>query len=789
MLPRWLMGNRDSARLNPKERYIRKIDSLDRHLASFTPRSDQQTVIEKIRQLSEVLIYCDRHQPELLGYFLEKQIHHRFFGLLNQNMPTEVLLQFLQTLSIIVDSVKNENFMYYLLSNNYINKIIKLRFDGTSDEVLAYYVSFLKTLSLKLTPDAVPFFFNVKSHDFPLYTSAIRYFDHEDTMIRIAVKSITLNVYKSANEPMLQFITQNPSCRTYFNDLVRSIRTKHDLVCSLVKPPELTQRDHSLDATYSQINQILEEHLETIAYINDILGLGISVINLVLAQSLLTELLYPVFWSNLVSYRVGKSDDSMRSQAHVSLVFLNHLVMTLKYPSVINEVATLLFSEEYPATSALDSTEGTAPAIDVTTYLGTGSQDRLTMPFLCLCFFLLRNKAIGPSVLAQTTLCPRRFTRTKDILHSLMGSADAHTSDSLSQSTSHGCEEECTCVFSHQHPLYTGLVDYLTAGLTCRTITIDLCAVVLLELIRSADPLHVVCSQHTSQLQATLAHSHDVLNRYLAREDSSLGALAKLLDGLNMDTFEQRMFNAILEASITFPNPKQKGGVSENGDWRTVPSENHELNQAVHMGFFAAQLLRGPAAVILDKNNKGISSVSAPLHDFYPRLKEKQILVLDKYPHIPVTVQIRSSSREFTGFVLSDEAYDLVLVEPLADLPGQVSIVVAASLADLRVERPLQLRRSQTTTALLRIARPTSPTGGLAEPKVERTLGHDLHIQGEYCRPGFAHTGSIRTHTLELTLRLNDGETTLFMEKRLRASRDAARKRFVEVVRQCLFLD
>ncbi|KAJ1650283.1 hypothetical protein IWQ61_008873 [Dispira simplex] len=67
MLPRWLTGNRDSARLNPKERYIRKIDSLDRHLASFTPRSDQQTMIEKIRQLSEVLIYCDRHQPELLG--------------------------------------------------------------------------------------------------------------------------------------------------------------------------------------------------------------------------------------------------------------------------------------------------------------------------------------------------------------------------------------------------------------------------------------------------------------------------------------------------------------------------------------------------------------------------------------------------------------------------------------------------------------------------------------------------------------------------------------------------
>ncbi|KAJ1650282.1 Protein CL16A [Dispira simplex] len=703
-------------------------------------------------------------------------------------MPTEVVLQFLQTLSIIVDSIKTENFMYYLLSNNYINKIIKLRFDGTGDEVLAYYVSFLKTLSLKLTPDAIHFFFNVKSHDFPLYTSAIRYFDHEDTMIRIAVKSITLNVYKSANEPMLQFITQHPSCRTYFNDLVRSIRTKHDLVCNLVKPPELSQRAHSLDATYSQINQILEEHLETIAYINDILGLGISVINLVLAQSLLTELLYPVFRSNLVGYRAGKSDDSAQGRAHVSLVFLSHLVMTLKYPSVINKVVTLLFIEEYPATSALDSTEGTAPAIEVTTYLGTGSQDRLTMPFLCLCFFLLRNKAIGPSVLAQTTLCPRRFTRTKDILHSLKGSADAHASDPLPRSTSPGREAKCPCVFFHQHPLYTGLVDYLTGGLTCRTITIDLCAVVLLELIWSTEPLHLVCSQHTSQLQATLAHSHDTLNRYLAKEENNLSTLAKLLDGLNMETFEQRMFNAILEASITFPNPKQQNGASGNDDWRSIPTESRQLDQAVHMGFFATQLLRGPTAVTLVKNNKGIPSVSMALQDLYPRLKEKQVLVLDKHPHIPITVHIRSPSREFTGFILSDEAYDLVLVEPSVDFPGQVSIVVTASLADLWVVRPLR-EPSQTTTTLSWITRPSSPTGGPTEPKIERVPGRYLHIQGQYCRPGFAHTGSIRTHTLDLTLYLNDDETATFMEKRLHSSRDAARKRFVETVRQCLFLD
>ncbi|KAJ1974580.1 Protein CL16A, partial [Dimargaris verticillata] len=196
MLPRWFLKPSSARPLSPKEQYMHKIESLDRNMALFTPSSDTQLVIERIRQLSEVLIYCDRHYPELLGYFLEKQMHHRFFGLLNKQMPIEVLLQFLQTLSIIVDSIKTENFMYYLLSNNYINKIIAFPFDVSNDEVLAYYVSFLKTLSLRLNPDTIHFFFNSKSYNFPLYTSAIRFIDHEDTMVRIAVKSITLNVYK-----------------------------------------------------------------------------------------------------------------------------------------------------------------------------------------------------------------------------------------------------------------------------------------------------------------------------------------------------------------------------------------------------------------------------------------------------------------------------------------------------------------------------------------------------------------------------------------------------------------
>ena len=48
----------------------------------------------------------------------------------------------------------------YLLSNNHINSIIVHKFDFSDEEILAYYISFLKTLSFKLNIHTIHFFYN-----------------------------------------------------------------------------------------------------------------------------------------------------------------------------------------------------------------------------------------------------------------------------------------------------------------------------------------------------------------------------------------------------------------------------------------------------------------------------------------------------------------------------------------------------------------------------------------------------------------------------------------------------
>ena len=153
-----------------------------------------------------------------------------FLKTLSKKCGRFVCLQLLQTLSILFENIRNDTsicerqyfvmchcvcipYIDYLLSNNHVNSLIVLKLDFSDEEVLAYYISFLKTLSFKLNTHTIHFFYNEVSvyvynrdsyssivwqhlRDFPLYTEAIKFFNHSESMVRIAVRTLTLNVFR-----------------------------------------------------------------------------------------------------------------------------------------------------------------------------------------------------------------------------------------------------------------------------------------------------------------------------------------------------------------------------------------------------------------------------------------------------------------------------------------------------------------------------------------------------------------------------------------------------------------
>lgn len=165
----------------------------------LTPAS-RRLINDALREMMELLVWGDQHDPSEIAdnarypqlegqtffdFFLEKQVAGYFLTLLRMlSRPPvsrsasastaakssassnnyEDIARLLQTLIMLFENVTRPTSLYYLLSNHYVNEVIVwgqcLRRELVHEEALAYYVTLLKTLSLRLDYDTLAFFFN-----------------------------------------------------------------------------------------------------------------------------------------------------------------------------------------------------------------------------------------------------------------------------------------------------------------------------------------------------------------------------------------------------------------------------------------------------------------------------------------------------------------------------------------------------------------------------------------------------------------------------------------------------
>lgn len=254
-------------------------------------------LVETLRSIAEILIWGDQNDSSVFDFFLEKNMLSFFLRIMRQRSggSSYVCVQLLQTLNILFENIRNETSLYYLLSNNHVNSIIVHKFDFSDEEVMAYYISFLKTLSLKLNSHTIHFFYNEHTNDFPLYTEAIKFFNHPESMVRIAVRTLTLNVYKVEDASMLAFI-RDRTAAPYFSNIVWFIG-KH------IYELDACVRNDADHQSQNRLSDLVAEHLDYLHYLNDILLLKITDLNQVLTDHLLHKLLIPLYIYSLSSIR------------------------------------------------------------------------------------------------------------------------------------------------------------------------------------------------------------------------------------------------------------------------------------------------------------------------------------------------------------------------------------------------------------------------------------------------------------------------------------------------------
>lgn len=295
--------------------------------------SNRGLLVETLRSIAEILIWGDQNDSSVFDFFLEKNMLSFFLRIMRQKCGSYVCVQILQTLNILFENIRNETSLYYLLSNNHVNSIIVHKFDFSDEEVMAYYISFLKTLSLKLNIHTIHFFYNEHTNDFPLYTEAIKFFNHPESMVRIAVRTISLNVYRVYDPSMLQFICDRTAA-PYFSNLVWFIGNHILEVDNCVRGDV----DHN---SRGRLADLVAEQLDHLHYLNDILKLGITTLNEVLADHLLNRLLVPLLVYSLNPQL--EKDDRPRVSSVVSLFLLAQVFLIVSHVPLVRALAKIIF--------------------------------------------------------------------------------------------------------------------------------------------------------------------------------------------------------------------------------------------------------------------------------------------------------------------------------------------------------------------------------------------------------------------------------------------------------------
>lgn len=295
-------------------------------------------LVETLRSIAEILIWGDQNDSSVFDFFLEKNMLSFFLKIMKQKCGSYVCVQLLQTLNILFENIRNETSLYYLLSNNHVNSIIVHKFDFSDEEVMAYYISFLKTLSLKLNAHTIHFFYNEHTNDFPLYTEAIKFFNHPESMVRIAVRTLTLNVYRVEDKSMLKFI-RDKTAAPYFSNLVWFIGNHILELDTCVR----NDADHQ---SQNRLSDLVAEHLDHLHYLNDILCLDIGDLNEVLTDHLLNKLLIPLYVYSLTKRRRHSQleDAKPHVSSVVSLFLLSQVFLIITHVPLVHVLASIILT-------------------------------------------------------------------------------------------------------------------------------------------------------------------------------------------------------------------------------------------------------------------------------------------------------------------------------------------------------------------------------------------------------------------------------------------------------------
>ena len=152
----------------------------------------------------------DQYLIFLYRFFLEENMLQDIISIIKQNRSNKIKIQIIQTISILIQNIKNRTSLYrifflfiilvFILSNNHINELITTPLDFMDEDVVSQYISFLKLLSMNLTTDTIQFFYNY------VFSFFISLFRHNQLILSLYSQSVVNSMIILNQWFVLQFV-------------------------------------------------------------------------------------------------------------------------------------------------------------------------------------------------------------------------------------------------------------------------------------------------------------------------------------------------------------------------------------------------------------------------------------------------------------------------------------------------------------------------------------------------------------------------------------------------------
>ncbi|KAI8926484.1 hypothetical protein BC831DRAFT_456378 [Entophlyctis helioformis] len=390
--------------------FLRSLEPRIRRVQAMTPHERDQPWLQAefgtdMRDLAEVLVWSDNQKlDDCFSFFIESKIHHQ----------ESLVMAILRFFNVFFESVKTGNILYFMLSNNYINQVISVRLDTSSDDILSYYVTLLKNISNKANNRTVNLLFSENSKSYPLFSHAVAYDHHSESMVRTGVRTVILNLLRVNDPAATSFIINE---QHYFVQLV----------------DRMTQTVTSLGAYLDQKSPVdaaaeLDLFLESLEFLNDVFALQMEAASRALANAFMERVVVMTLVEGL-----SKSPDVQR----VSLFLLARIVAGgINYKPLSDFVVELLFSINPTSPSNSAGTSPIQPLSNArspnTLARGPTSTRRRIMNALAptetddqllLALSLLHAvlaSGVTQTVLQSVNLLPARLCKARRLLDTLM---------------------------------------------------------------------------------------------------------------------------------------------------------------------------------------------------------------------------------------------------------------------------------------------------------------------------------------------------------------------------------